>query len=141
MEYSMDYTRPAVLEVRGARVTTRNAWALWILTFITLGIWGIVWWYQVNRELRDVGSAVDDPLRVPPAISTVLMALWPLALVPALVSILITGHRARSVQGTLEIGERRINAALAALLFFLVFSHVWYIQRSLNRTWLHGVDG
>jgi hypothetical protein len=140
MEYSMNYTRPAVLSVRGAKVTTRNPWALWILVFITLGIYGIVWWYQINRELHDVGAAVDNPLRMPPVISTILIALWPLALIPALVTIVITGHRSHSIQGTLDMRDGRVNTVVATFLFFLFFSHVWYIQRSLNRTWLHESD-
>ena len=80
MKYSMRYTRPEEIQLGGARVTTRSPWALWILTFVTLGIWGIVWWYQVNRELRDVSEALEKPWHVPPVLSTVLIALWPIAL-------------------------------------------------------------
>lgn len=135
MQPTMSIRRPEEIDIRGATVTTKNPWALWILTFITLGIWGIVWWYRVNRELRDVSSAYDEHFRMPPAVSTVLMALWPLAVLPAIVTCVISSIRARSLQQLIGTETGRVNPLIATLLLFLVFSHVWYIQRSLNATW------
>ena len=35
----------------------RNPLAVIGLTIITLGIYGIVWYYKVNKELADIGEA------------------------------------------------------------------------------------
>ncbi len=135
MQPTMEIRRPEEIDIRGATVTTKNPWALWILTFITLGIWGIVWWYRMNRELRDVSRAYDEHFWMPPAVSTVLMALWPLAWLPAVATCVISSIRARSVQKGLGAEDRLVNPLIATLLLFVVFSHVWYIQRALNATW------
>ena len=35
----------------------RHPVAVPVLTVVTLGIYGIYWWYQVNREMVDLGQA------------------------------------------------------------------------------------
>src|SRR5262245_59281352 len=45
----------------GVEVTKRNPWGVWGLTLITFGIYGIVWWYKINREVRDYSAAVGRP--------------------------------------------------------------------------------
>ena len=41
------------LQIRGTgdEVKVRNPWAVALLPFVTLGIYHLVWWYRVNREL------------------------------------------------------------------------------------------
>jgi hypothetical protein len=135
MEPTMAIRQAREIDVRGATVNTKNPWALWIITFMTLGIWGIVWWYRMNRELRDVSTAYGENFAMPPAVSTVMMALWPVALLPALATCVISSIRARSVQKLIDVDDRKVNPVIATLLFFVIFSHVWYIQRALNSTW------
>src|SRR3954453_15455066 len=69
-----------------ARVKLRSPWAVALLPFITLGIYHLVWWYRVNRELRDYGHAKGTHLGQNPTAS--LLALFPgfLIIVPPLVS-------------------------------------------------------
>mgnify|MGYP002851295888 CR=1 FL=1 len=132
----MDYTRPETLQLGSASVTIRNAWAVWILSFITLNIYGIFWWYQVNRELQQVGKEYDIRLAASPPISAVLMALWPIALIPALITVFLTTVRLRRVQGATEAGVRA-NPIIATLLMFVLFLHSFYLQKKLNATWEH----
>ena len=35
-------------------------WSVVLLTVVTLGIYGIVWYFTINRELRDFGAAHGD---------------------------------------------------------------------------------
>ena len=47
------------LAIRGTqdRVKARNPWAVALLPIVTLGVYHLVWWYRINRELRDFGRA------------------------------------------------------------------------------------
>ena len=38
---------------------TRSPFGVWVLTFVTLGIYGLVWHYKVNRELRDFHPSIQ----------------------------------------------------------------------------------
>jgi hypothetical protein len=107
--------------------------ALWVLTFFTLGIWGVVWSYQVNRELRDYSSAVTRPFRNLPWLAAVAFALWPLAWFPLVLTAFFTAHRVRTVQSW--SGDEGVSRVLAAVLSVLLFLHVLYLQRALNDAW------
>ena len=39
-----------------ARVKLRSPWAVALLPFITLGIYHLVWWYKINKELKAYGG-------------------------------------------------------------------------------------
>jgi Domain of unknown function (DUF4234) len=58
----------------------RHPVAVPVFALITLGIYGVYWWYQVNREMRDLGRARntvglgDNPLMS-------LLAVFPGALI------------------------------------------------------------
>jgi Na+/H+ antiporter NhaC len=115
------------------KVTVRNPVALWLVVVITLGIWGAVWWYQINRELRDYSRAVKRPLDNSPVLATVLFALWPLALIPAIVTVVFTAGRIRTVQEW--FGAKGVSRVIAALLLLVLFLHAFYLQRALNDLW------
>ena len=38
----------------------RRPWTVALLSILTLGVYSVVWYYKVNREMRDYGSAVGD---------------------------------------------------------------------------------
>ena len=48
------------IEAYGARVRVRRPLAVVGLTVVTLGVYGVVWYYRVNVELRDFGGAYRD---------------------------------------------------------------------------------
>ena len=48
----------------------RSLWAVALLPIITLGIYHLVWWYRVSRELRDYGRAKGYDLGQTPSSST-----------------------------------------------------------------------
>ena len=114
-------------------MTIRNPFAVWILSIVTLNIYGIFWWYQVNRELQAVGDAYNVRVAAAPAVSALLMALWPIALVPALVTVFFTIGRLRRVQDL--VGEDdRANAFIATILCPVLLLHSYYLQKKLNAT-------
>jgi hypothetical protein len=50
-----------VTEVDGATVKIRDPWRVGILALVTLGIYGIVWFYLVNAELQRWAKAHGAP--------------------------------------------------------------------------------
>jgi hypothetical protein len=132
--------KPEEVAIGAARVTIRNPVAVWILSFFILGIYMVVWWYQVNRELRDYSQAVGRPFRASPALAAVLVALWPVAFLPGMVTVFVTARRVRKVEEWVD-APGRIVPVLAVLLFPLLFASSWYVQRALNETWRRAKQG
>ncbi len=105
---------------------TRNPWGVWLLSLITVGIYGLYWWYKANEE---VGNA-DSSIEVNPALST--LALF----VPVcnIVTIFRTGGRIGQAQQS-RIGLNGTNGWLGLLLAIVGGFHVVYYQSNLNKMW------
>ncbi len=72
----------------------RNVLAPVGLSIITLGIYGIVWYYKTNKELAEIGRAHDtEELGTSPGTSVLAVTLGALIIVPALVSYWNWWHR------------------------------------------------
>jgi hypothetical protein len=123
-----------------ALVKVRSPWAVALLPFITLGIYHLVWWYRINREMRDYGRARGHDLGRNPTNS--LLALFPgsLIVVPALVSYWRGTNR---VQASARVGGREpVNGWIALILFLLISPAYWaYLQASINQVWLAEAAG
>jgi Domain of unknown function (DUF4234) len=116
------------------RVKLRSPWAAALLPIITFGIYHLVWWYRVNRELRDYGKAKGYDLGQSPTSS--LLALFPggIIIVPALMSY---WRGTKRIQGAARVaGQEPISGWLALILYLLLTPAFWaYIQVSLNAVW------
>lgn len=78
----------------------RHPLAIFGLFFLTLGIYYLVWYYKVNRELRDLGRATGEEERLGRRPSMSLLAItagW-LILVPPFVSFYRTLRRIEAAQ-------------------------------------------
>ena len=98
----------------------------WLLLIVTLGVYYLVWYYRINRELRDF----DPLMKVRPALG-MLAQLVP---VVGLVGVYRTGQRIRQAQITAGLspdasGEIGVETAI---LFAMV---VPYYNSELNRLW------
>jgi len=115
-------------------VKVRNPWAVALLPIITLGIYHLVWWYRINRELRDYGAAKGIDLGQNPTNS--LLALFPgaLIIVPALITYYNGFER---VQKATESASREMpNGWIGLILYLLLAPALWaYMQVSLNQVW------
>jgi hypothetical protein len=124
------------LQLRGTqdRVKVRSPWAVALLPIVTLGIYHLVWWYRINRELRDYGRARGYDLGQEPTNS--LLALFPggLIIVPAIVTY---WRGTKRVQGAAKIaGKEPVNGWIALILYLVVSIGFWaYLQWSLNQVW------
>jgi Domain of unknown function (DUF4234) len=111
----------------------RNPFLVWLVwPLITLGIYHLVWWYKINREVRDF----DQRIEVSPGVA--VLALFPgaIILVPPYVSVWNTGDRIRRAQAAAGTGPMdQCNPWIGLLLAFVLGLHSLYYQMSLNSLW------
>ena len=106
---------------------TRSPIAVWLLLpVITLGIYSYVWYYKINRELRDFHPAIQvDP-------TLALLAMF----VPfvGFVSLYNTGKRIGQAQQLSGL-DKPCSGGLGILACFAFGLHAVYYQSQLNRLW------
>jgi hypothetical protein len=124
------------MKIRGteSEVKIRSPWAAALLPIVTLGIYHFVWWYRINRELRDYGEAKGYDLGQNPTNS--LLALVPgfLIVVPPFVT--YWRGTKRVIGASRLAGREPLNGWIALILFLLISPGLWaYIQVSLNDVW------
>jgi len=122
------------LTLGGAQVKKRNPWGIWLIALVTLGIYGLVWWYKINRELRDFSAAQGRPFDNDPALA--VLALFPggIVIVPPFFTWVYTTHRVAGAQ-EMTGGTDPVNAWLVVLLALLGSFHMIYLQYALNSSW------
>jgi len=124
------------MKIRGTEqeVKVRNPWAVALLPFVTFGIYHLVWWYRVNKELKAYGEAKGYDLGQNPTNS--VLALFPgaIIIIPALVTYWRGTER---VQGASKIaGREPVSGWIALILYLLLAPGFWaYLQVSLNNVW------
>src|SRR5581483_7304178 len=103
------------------QVKIRSPWAVALLPIITLGIYHLVWWYRINRELRDYGRAKGYDLGQNPTNS--LLALFPGAFI--IVPALITYWRCfKRVQGAAQVAHKEPPNGWLGIVFYIVLAPV-----------------
>jgi Domain of unknown function (DUF4234) len=105
---------------------SRSPVGVWLLSMITLGIYFIVWWYKINRELRDYHNSIQ----VTPGLSTLALFV-PVA---AWVTTFTTGSRIGQAQVLGGLGSS-CSGGLGLLGSFFFGVHTIYYQGQLNRLW------
>lgn len=91
------------------KVKVRRPWAVSVIGAVTIGIYVLIWYYRVNREMRDFGNATGDrelgssrPVR-----SVIAVTIGGLIVIPELVSYVGTVRR---VQATERVATGRSGA-------------------------------
>jgi hypothetical protein len=123
-----------------AEAKIRHPLGAFALVFLTLGIYYFVWYYKVNRELRDLGRASGEEERLGKSPLTSLAAItvgW-LIIIPPFVSFYRFLRRLEAAQEVSGMSER-VSVALGFVLYILgVFFfpvEVIHGQIELNRLW------
>src|SRR6476619_7612705 len=117
------------MKIRGTEqeVKVRNPWAVALLPIITLGIYHLVWWYKINKELKAYGEAKGYDLGQNPTNS--VLALFPggIIVIPALVTY---WRGTKRVQGASKIaGREPVSGWIALILYLLLSPGMWaYLQ-------------
>jgi hypothetical protein len=112
------------------------------LSVITLGLYGLCWYYFVNDELKDVGQAKGDEnlAQSSPAMSVTALLVGGYFIIPPLLSVYNYGQRIKRAQRLADIPRAdQINPVTAFVLFFpgglLIipyFVHFWYVTKHQN---------
>jgi hypothetical protein len=118
-----------------ASAKIRSPVAVAILSFVTLGIYLLFWWYFINRELADYGRGRGTTeLGDSPGKS--LLALFPgaLIIVPAIWTTVTTFKRVQAAQRL--AGQTPINGWLGLVLYLVLSPAMYaYMQSGLNSVW------
>jgi hypothetical protein len=109
--------------------TVRSPVGGWLLALVTLGIYALFWYYNLNRELRDY----DSSIRVDPALA-VLSLFVPIV---GLISIYNTGGRIRQAQ-TLAGVAPTASGGIGLVLSFVFGLYLPYYNSQSNAVWIAG---
>ncbi len=112
----------------------RNPLGVIGLTLITLGIYGIVWYYKINKELAAIGKAKgsteagDNPMK-----SVLAVTLGLFLIVPVFMSIFGTWKRLNAAEKL--VGLQPGMAAVPGFLLSLLLGPVgtYFLQSNLNK--------
>jgi len=117
--------------INGKPYLKRNPLGVLGLTLITLGIYGLYWYYKVNEEIRDVtGDQTISPGRS-------LLAVIPGAflIVPPFIAYYNTANHIALMEREHSISNE-ISPALTVVLGLVIWIGMGaYVQEHLNRVW------
>ena len=121
------------LQVARTTVKIRNPFLVFVWSLVTLGIYYLVWYYKINRELRDA-AGID----VSPGVALLAISVGWLVIVPPFVSWYRTFVRIAEAQQKAGVSSEA-SPVLGFILFviavFLLPVEVVYAQDELNKVW------
>jgi hypothetical protein len=129
-----------VVPIQGAGTTAkvRNPLGVIGLNIITLGIYGIFYWYFINREMADLGRARGRPdLGDNPVMSVLAVTIGGLIIIPAIVSFWNTLKRIETSQDV-TMGSNNFSPVLCVILVLLIITSpiaTYLMQSNLNQSW------
>ena len=121
------------VQVRGTPVKVRNPFLVFVWSLVTLGIYYVVWYYKINRELRDASG-----INVSPIVAVLAVTIGWLVLVPPFVSWYRTFGRIVAAQRAANLTSEAspvLGFILFVLAVFFVPVEVIYAQDELNKIW------
>jgi hypothetical protein len=126
------------VQIQGTQSTAkiRNPLGVIGLTLITFGIYGIFWYYFINREMADFGRARGTTeLGDSPGKSVLAVTLGALVIVPALLSLYNTCKRAETTARMAGDPSPMAAGLLFVLYIFISPVALYLIQDMLNKAW------
>lgn len=121
------------LQVGSTRVKIRNPFGVFALAIVTLGIYYLVWYYKVNRELRDA-----EGIDVSPVVALLAITIGWLIIVPPFLSWYRTFQRLQQAQQRAGLTSE-VNPILGFILYVVALYflpvELLYAQDELNKLW------
>ena len=111
----------------------RNPFLVFVWSLVTLGIYYVVWYYKINRELRDASG-----VNVSPIVAVLAVTVGWIVIVPPFVSWYRTFTRISDAQRGAGV-TNEANPILGFILYvvgvFFLPVEVIYAQDELNKVW------
>jgi hypothetical protein len=123
------------IAIRGSNhpAKERNPLAPFGLSIITLGIYGIFWYYFVNKELAELGKARgSSELGDNPIMSVLAVTLGAIIIVPAFVSYWNTWKRNDTARKMFGVQEGVDPVPGFLLTIFIWPAGAYFLQRGQN---------
>jgi hypothetical protein len=122
---------------RGQTAKIRNPWGVVGLSLVTLGIYYLVWYYKVNREMSDWGAQNRVDIGTSPGLSAIAVTIGVILIgIPPIVSIWGTGKRMQLTQRAADVhGGSGLLWFVLHLIPFVGLFAPFYLQGELNKAW------
>jgi Domain of unknown function (DUF4234) len=120
-----------IVTLEGQDYTKRNPLGVLGLSIITLGIYWLYWYYQVNIEIRRFQK--DETVR--PGVALLAMVLGWVLIIPPFISMYNTSLHVAHMEEQKGIPSRLSPALNIVLLLVFAFGTGIYTQEHLNRVW------
>jgi hypothetical protein len=117
--------------IEGQPYLKRNPLGVLGLSFITLGIYFLYWYYKVNDELR--GFEHDETIS--PTRSLMAMLFGWIIIVPPFIAMYNTATHVRKIEERMGIQPQLEPALAIVIMLFVAIGNGIYVQEHLNRIW------
>jgi Domain of unknown function (DUF4234) len=121
------------LRVGMTHVKIRNPFGVFVLAIVTFGIYYCVWYYKINRELRDAAGIDVDPV-----IALLAITIGWVIIVPPFVSWYRTFQRIQQAQqqaGVTSEASPILGFILYVIALYFLPVELLYAQDELNKLW------
>jgi Domain of unknown function (DUF4234) len=121
------------IPVGSTSVKIRSPFGVFVLALVTLGIYYLVWYYKVNRELRDAAGADVDPF-----VALLAITIGWVIIVPPFVSWYRTFERIQQAQrqaGLTSEANPVLGFILYVIALYFLPVELLYAQDELNKLW------
>jgi Na+-driven multidrug efflux pump len=120
-----------IVTIEGNQYVRRNPLGVLGLTFITLGIYGLYWYYKINEEIRNFTK--DETISPVRSLMAILFG-W-LIIVPPFIAVWNTANHVLKMEGQVGIQSQISPALTIVLLLVLAIGLGIYVQEHLNGVW------
>jgi amino acid transporter len=117
--------------VEGQPFLKRHPLGVLGLSFITLGIYFLYWYYKINEELR---RARRDPT-ISPVRSLMAVLLGWVLVVPPFIAMWNTAKHVQALEEQVGVRQTIEPAIVLVIMFVFSIGNATYIQEHLNRAW------
>jgi hypothetical protein len=120
-----------LVTIEGESYLKRNPLGVLGLSFITLGIYGLYWYYKINDEIR----RFERDETISPVRSLMALIFGWLIIVPPFIAVWNTATHVQRMQQRSGM-QQEISPALTIVLLLAVSIALGiYVQEQLNRVW------
>jgi uncharacterized membrane protein len=120
-----------IVTIEGEQYLKRNPLGVLGLTLITLGIYGLYWYYKANEEIKNFTK--DETIS--PVRSLMAFIFGWLIIVPPFIAAYNTAKHVQEMEQGAGV-QQQIEPALAVIFLILISIVIGlYVQEHLNRVW------